>query len=64
MSKLETHWLTLSEVAAYLKVKESHLRSLVFRNEIPFHKVGKLLRFKKSEIDSWMEQPTKEREAV
>jgi excisionase family DNA binding protein len=47
--------LTIEEVTHYLNSTEHHIRSLVFKKEIPFLKVGRLIRFRKREIDSWLE---------
>ena len=47
-------WMDLKETAAYLRTKESHVRDLVFRKEIPFSKLGRLLRFHKPTIDRWL----------
>ena len=46
--------LTIEELTAYLNTKKSHVRSLVFRGEIPHLKIGRLLRFNKEEIDEWL----------
>jgi excisionase family DNA binding protein len=48
--------LTTSELSKYLNVKESWIRSLVFKRKIPFIKIEGLLRFKKEAIDEWLKQ--------
>ena len=48
--------LSLIDLQDYLGIKESHLRSLVFKRKIPFIKVGRLLRFDVDEIDQWIEK--------
>jgi excisionase family DNA binding protein len=48
-------WLTIKELSAYLKIKDKTLYYLVERGSIPHYRVGKLVRFKQSEIDAWME---------
>jgi excisionase family DNA binding protein len=52
--EIYSHWMDVSDVARYLKCKERHIRELVYRREIPFCKVGRLLRFHRKEIDRWL----------
>jgi excisionase family DNA binding protein len=47
--------LTLKQTSRYLNVKESWLRSKIFSNEIPFIKMGHLLRFDEDELNKWVE---------
>lgn len=49
--------MTVDEVAAYLKLSTGTIYNKVSRGEIPFLKVGNpgSLRFRKAEIDSWLE---------
>ncbi len=52
-------YLTIQQVADYLSIKTSSLYSKIA--EIPHYRIGRLLRFKKGEIDAWIE--TKREEA-
>ena len=56
----EDRLLNIKETALFLNVKESWLRSAIFRQIIPFIKLGNLIRFKKEEINNWLEQNKKE----
>lgn len=47
--------MNVSDVAKYLKVKESWVYDKVHTREIPFKKIGKFPRFRKSIIDLWLE---------
>ena len=50
-----SEWLTVPEAAAYLKVSDTALRTLVNRRRVPFHKPsGRMIRFKRSELDKWL----------
>lgn len=49
-------WMTLEEVAQYLKVSRDSIYRLAQKGEIPASKVGNLWRFKKDEIDKWMKE--------
>ena len=51
---MEESLITVKEVADYLKLKEQTVYLLARQNKIPSLKVGGSLRFKKSQIDSWL----------
>jgi excisionase family DNA binding protein len=51
---METYW-KVSEVAAAIQVSVQTVYRYVANREIPFHKLSKAVRFKPSEIESWME---------
>ena len=48
------NFLTIQEVSRYLGIKPKTLYARV--NEIPHYKVGRLIRFRKDEIDAWMQK--------
>lgn len=49
--------LMSSEAAAeYLAITSRHLRDLVARRDIPYFKVGRLLRFDRRELDKWLDE--------
>jgi excisionase family DNA binding protein len=48
--------LTVDELAEYLKCSPGTIYNRTSRNEIPHLKVGGLLRFRRSEIDVWIER--------
>ena len=47
--------LTIKEVAEFLKVTERTLYRLAQEGEIPAFKVGASWRFKRDDIDAWIE---------
>lgn len=47
--------LTIMEVASYLNIKVKTLYAMVSANEIPHYRIGRLIRFRKDEIDTWIE---------
>jgi len=47
--------MTIQEVANYLKLKKKNIYSKVEKKEIPFYRIGKLIRFKKDDVDHWLE---------
>ena len=53
-------WMNISELSEYLSIKAKTLYALAGKREIPHYRVNRLLRFRKSEIDQWMEEKRKE----
>ena len=51
---METY-LTIEELAEYLKLAVQTLRRYVLNREIPFHKIKKVIRFRLSEIERWID---------
>ncbi len=47
-------FLAVEELSRYLGIKKSNLYSKVERKEIPHYRVGRLILFKKDEIDAFM----------
>ena len=56
-----SRFLDVQTIADYLGIKASTLYSMVEGKKLPHYKVGRLIRFKRSEIDEWM---AGQREAV
>lgn len=54
-SVLNGEVLTLKEVAAYLKVDDRTIYRLAASKNIPAFKVGGTWRFRKADIDEWIE---------
>ena len=48
------NYISIEEAALYLGVKASTVRTWIKVKEMPAHKVGKLWKLKKSEIDQWI----------
>jgi len=47
--------LTIGQLSEYLSIKRKTLYAKVETGEIPYYKIGRLVRFKKSEVDTWLE---------
>ena len=48
-------WINLDEAAAYLGVKPVTVRDWIRKDKgMPAHKIGKLWKFKISELDAWV----------
>ncbi len=52
---METNtWLTLDELAKYLKLSRTNLYRMVQQGKIPASKIGFQWRFNRMEIDDWV----------
>jgi len=51
---ISDRWLSVEEVAAYLGVNRGTLYKWITRKSIPAHKVGRLWKFRREEIDEWV----------
>ena len=52
---IDENWMNTDEVANYLGVKATTIREWIKKkNGIPAHKIGKFWRFKKTELDDWI----------
>jgi excisionase family DNA binding protein len=49
-------YLTIEEVAAYLKLAQQTIRKYVLNKSIPYRKVQKSVRFRLSEIEKWIDE--------
>lgn len=47
-------WISVTEVAAHLGIKPDTVYKWLERRQIPAHKVGRLWKFRFSDIDSWV----------
>ena len=48
-------WVTLQEVADHLKVSEDTVHRWIATRSMPAHRIGRVWRFKLSQIDAWVE---------
>jgi excisionase family DNA binding protein len=54
MEESHNNYLTIHALSAYLGIKPKTLYARI--REIPHYKVGRLIRFRKEDVDAWMEQ--------
>ena len=52
--RIEDKWIGLEEAAEYMDVTKDTVRNWIKKTDTPAHKIGKLWKFKKSEIDEWI----------
>lgn len=55
-SALNSSILTFNEACDFLKIKKSRLRTAVFRKEIPYIKIGRLIRFDLEDLKVWLDR--------
>jgi len=47
----DDRWLSVDEIAAYLGIKRDTVYKWIDRKQMPAHKVGRLWKFRKDEVD-------------
>lgn len=47
--------MNINDLSGYLQIPICSIYGMVERKEIPYIKIGRLIRFKMSEIESWLE---------
>ena len=50
----DDRWLSVDEIAAYLGIKRDTVYKWIERKQMPAHKVGRLWKFRKDEVDHWV----------
>ena len=48
------NWIGIEDAANYLGVTKDTVRNWIKKTDIPAHKIGKLWKFKMSELDNWI----------
>ena len=52
--QIAENWISITEAATHLGVKVDTIRAWIKKTDIPAHKIGKLWKFKISELDAWV----------
>ena len=47
-------WLSVDDIAVHLGVKRDTIYKWIDRRHMPAHKVGRLWKFRKQEVDQWV----------
>jgi excisionase family DNA binding protein len=50
----QERWLSVEEIAVHLGVNRDTIYKWIDRKQMPAHKLGKLWKFKATEIDGWI----------
>ena len=52
---IEDNYISIDEAAEYLGIKTVTLRNWIKKKaDLPAHRIGKLCKFKRSELDEWI----------
>jgi excisionase family DNA binding protein len=51
---MEDRWLSVEEIAVYLGIKRDTVYRWISERNLPGHKIGRLWKFRKEEIDEWV----------
>lgn len=51
---MDDKWLSVDEIADHLGVKRDTIYKWINRKQLPGHKVGRLWKFRKKEVDDWI----------
>lgn len=52
----DDRWLSVDEIANYLGVKRDTIYKWIERKGMPAHKVGRLWKFNKTDVDHWVRE--------
>lgn len=53
--EIDDSWINLEDTANYFGVNKDTIRNWIKKTNIPAHKIGKLWKFKRSELDYWVQ---------
>ena len=56
-------WLSVEEIAAHLGISKETIYRWLEKEKIPAHRVGRLWKFKASEVDQWVKDGEAEESA-
>ena len=51
---MEDRWLSVDEIGIYLEVKRDTAYKWISDRAMPAHKIGRLWKFKREEVDKWV----------
>lgn len=55
MAEMENRWLSVDEISKYLGVSSDTVYRWIDKHGMPAHRVGRLWKFKKEQVDAWVE---------
>ena len=51
---MDDRWLSVAEIATYLGIQKDTVYKWIARTGMPAHKVGRLWKFRRDEVDGWV----------
>jgi excisionase family DNA binding protein len=55
MSNLEDRWLSIHGICEHLGVSSDTVYKWIDKHDMPAHRMGRLWKFKKEQVDAWVE---------
>lgn len=55
---MEDRWSSMREISEYLGVRRETILKWIANRNLPGHQIGKLWKFKTSEVDAWVKSGT------
>ena len=59
---MEDRWLSVEEISVYLGVTKDTVYKWLSEKKLPAHKVGRLWKFKKEDVDVWVKAQSNSQE--
>ena len=59
---MNDRYLSVAEICTYLGVKRDTVYKWISKKKLPAHRIGKLWKFKVSEVDEWVKNGSKVKE--
>ena len=53
---MQERWLSVEEISGHLGVNPETIYKWIERKKLPAHKVGRLWKFKVSQVDEWVQE--------
>ncbi len=54
MTEMDDRWLSINEMCMYLGVSNDTVYKWIDKHNMPAHRMGRLWKFKKDEVDDWV----------
>lgn len=54
MAEMNDRWLSVDEICKYLGISKDTVYKWIDKHGMPAHRVGRLWKFKKEQIDAWI----------
>lgn len=55
MAEIEDRWLSVEEISKYLGISSDTVYRWINKHSMPAHRVGRLWKFKKEQVNAWVE---------
>jgi len=55
MNEFDDRWLSISDICKHLGVSNDTVYKWIDKHAMPAHRMGRLWKFKKEQVDAWVE---------